>query len=158
SGVQSNGGAKWSQAIDARKPVHTFPRGWVNSLLHPYAWHPSIVYYPALGAYLMANWGMGSSPQGDWFAKPSYLGFWMAPQPWGPWTQVHEETSWMPAGEASARAFQPQIAPKWIAADGKSFWLVWTDGQVKNRAEFQRYNDRLKNKSFDDYTLEDWAL
>ena len=23
--------------------------------------------------------------------------------------------------------YQPQIAPKWIAPDGKSFWLVWTN-------------------------------
>jgi hypothetical protein len=35
----------------------------------------------------------------------------------------------MPAGDRNARAYQPQIAPKWIAADGKAFWLVWTDFQ-----------------------------
>ena len=35
----------------------------------------------------------------------------------------------MPANDPAARAYQPQIAPKWIAADGKSFWLVWTDFQ-----------------------------
>jgi len=28
---------------------------------------------------------------------------------------------------ADSAASQPQISPKWIAADGKSFWLVWTD-------------------------------
>ena len=28
-----------------------------------------------------------------------------------------------------ARAAGPQIAPKWVAQDGKSFWLVWTDVQ-----------------------------
>ena len=27
-------------------------------------------------------------------------------------------------------AYQPQISPKWIAADGKSFWLVFTDFQT----------------------------
>ena len=30
---------------------------------------------------------------------------------------------------AKARAFAPQIPAKWIAADGKSFWLVWSDFQ-----------------------------
>ena len=35
---------------------------------------------------------------------------------------------------AMARAYQPQISPKWIAEDGKSFWLVWTDFQ--NTSEF----------------------
>jgi hypothetical protein len=72
---------------------------------------------------------MGCSPDGNWFGKPSYLGFWTAPRPWGPWTQVHEETTWVPARNPAARAYQPQIAPKWISEDGKSFWLVWSDFQ-----------------------------
>jgi hypothetical protein len=33
------------------------------------------------------------------------------------------------SGDAGARAYRPQIAPKWIAPDGKSFWLAWTDFQ-----------------------------
>ena len=32
-------------------------------------------------------------------------------------------------GDAAACAYAPQIAPKWIAADGRSFWLVWADLQ-----------------------------
>jgi hypothetical protein len=73
---------------------------------------------------------MGCAPDGMWFGKPSYLGFWIAPQPWGPWTQVHEETAWTPLGDGKARCYQPQISPKWLAEDGRSFWLVWTDFQV----------------------------
>jgi hypothetical protein len=65
----------------------------------------------------------------DWFTRPSYLGAWTAPAPWGPWTQVYEEPVWTPAGEPGARCYQPQIPPRWIAPDGKSFWLVWTDWQ-----------------------------
>jgi len=125
-----DGSAAWSSDIDDRSPVHTFPAGWVNTQVHPYAWHPSVVYDAPLGLYLMANWGMGCAEDGMWFGKPSYLGFWVAPEPWGPWSQVHEETAWMPMGDANARAYQPQISPKWIAADGKSFWLVFTDFQV----------------------------
>ncbi len=123
--------AQWSPRIEDRGVVCTFPAGWVNRDTHPYAWHPSIVYYPATGEYLMANWGMGTDAQGnEWFQKPSYLGFWTAPNPWGPWKQIHEEAVWIPDGDANARAYQPQIAPKWIAEDGGSFWLVWTDFQV----------------------------
>lgn len=123
--------AEWSPRIEDRGEACAFPAGRVNRDVHPYAWHPSVVYYPPTGEYLMANWGIGCDPQGDeWFKKPSYLGFWTAPKPWGPWTQIHEETAWMPDGDANARAYQPQIAPKWIAADGKSFWLVWTDFQL----------------------------
>ncbi len=131
--TRSNAGdAEWSESIEDRGVVHTFPEGWVNTTVHPYAWHPSVVYVEALGLYLMANWGMGCSPEGRWFGKPSYLGFWTAPDPWGPWIQVHEETEWKPEGDANARAYQPQIAPKWISPDGRSFWLVWTDFQVLN--------------------------
>jgi hypothetical protein len=128
-GSTAGGGAKWVKDINERAAVHTFPRGWVNKTLHPYAWHPSITYNGPLGLYLMANWGMGCTPDGEWFGKPSYLGFWVAANPWGPWIQVHEDTAWTPGNDPKARAYQPQIAPKWISKDGKSFWLVWTDFQ-----------------------------
>jgi hypothetical protein len=124
-----DGTAEWSADIAARGVVHTFPSGWVNTKIHPYAWHPSVAFYKPFNVCLMANWGMGCAEDGMWFGKPSYLGFWTAPHPWGPWTQIHEETAWAPAADRNARAYQPQIAPKWIAADGKSFWLVWTDFQ-----------------------------
>jgi len=127
SGLDPHGHAQWSEAIENRAAVAEFPNGWVNRHLNPYAWHPSVVYFAPSGQYLMANWGMGTDATGQWFTKPSYLGFWTAPQPWGPWSQIHSEESWTPGGEPAARAYQPQIAPKWISADGGSFWLVWTD-------------------------------
>jgi len=127
---RGDGSASWSDDVTNRAPVCQFPDGWVNTQIHPYAWHPSIVYNAPLGVYLMANWGMGCDADGMWFGKPSYLGFWVAPEPWGPWTQVHEEPAWTPGGDLAARCYQPQIAPRWIAADGRSFWLVWTDFQV----------------------------
>ena len=129
-----DGGARWSRQIEERGIVHSFPPGRVNRFIHPYAWHPSVVYYAPCDQYLMANWGMGCDAAGNWFGKPSYLGFWTAPAPWGPWTQVHEEEAWTPAGDPAARAYQPQIAPRWIRPDGRSFWLVWTDFQLVNQA------------------------
>jgi hypothetical protein len=122
-----DGRAIWTKEIGGRGVVHVFPSGWVNTALHPYAWQPSVAYNEALGIYMMASWGMGCAPDGTWFGKPSYLGLWAAVNPWGPWVQFHEETAWVPAGDSAARAYQPQIAPKWIAKDGKSFWLVWTE-------------------------------
>jgi hypothetical protein len=129
AGRDAAGEPKWTAEIEGRGVVHTFPAGWVNTKVHPYAWHPSIVYVKALNTYLMANWGMGCTTDGEWFGKPSYLGFWTAPDPWGPWTQIYEDEAWTPDGDPAARAYQPQIAPKWIAPDGRSFWLVWTDYQ-----------------------------
>jgi len=125
----ADGSANWTEEIAYRGVVHTFPSGWVNSKTHPYAWHPSVVYNAPLGVYLMVNWGMGCAADRSWFGKPSYLGLWTAPQPWGPWTQVHEEKAWTPGNDPDARAYQPQVAPKWVAEDGLSFWLVFTDFQ-----------------------------
>jgi hypothetical protein len=136
--VNTDGSSNWSPDINQRGIVYTFPAGWVNWAIghnfggHPYAWHPSVVYNKALGVYMMFNWGIGVGENGDWFEKPSYLGFWTAPQPWGPWTQVHKDTAWTPNGDQNARCYQPQIAPKWIAEDGKSFWMVWTDFRLVN--------------------------
>ncbi|HKD36553.1 MAG TPA: DUF4185 domain-containing protein [Pirellulales bacterium] len=124
---EPDGSAKWSRDINDRKPVYQFPAGWVNKFEHPYAWHPSLVYNAGLGVYMMANWGMGTDESGKWFVKPSYLGIWVANRPWGPWRQIHEDKAWFPpGGEHGGQCYQPQIMPGWIASDGKSFWLAWT--------------------------------
>lgn len=140
----ADGSAEWTKDIAARGVVHAFPSGWVNTKIHPYAWHPSVVYNAPLGVYMMANWGMGCTSEGMWFGKPSYLGFWTAFEPWGPWVQVHEETEWTPARDRNARAYQPQIAPQWIGSDGMSFWLVWTDFQLVNeRRPYYSFNTQM---------------
>ncbi len=123
----ANGDAEWTHDIAARGVVHTFPSGWVNTGIHPYSWHPSVVYNAPLGVYMMLNWGMGCAEDGAWFGKPSYFGMWTAPQPWGPWTQVFEDDAWTPEDDPAACAYQPQILPAWIADDGLSFWMVHTD-------------------------------
>ena len=138
--VNADDSANWTSQIDRRGVVHTFPGGWVNRKLHPYAWQPSVVYNAPLDVYMMSSWGMATDADGLWFARPSYLGFWVAPQPWGPWRQVHEDTAWMPEQDPDARAYQPQIAPRWISADGLSFWLVLTDFRVENKRLTRHYD------------------
>ena len=142
-GPDSDGSARWSRDVNDRAPVVTFSAGWVNRHVHPYAWHPSIVFNKPLGVYMMANWGIGVDEKLMWFGKPSYLGFWTAPCPWGPWPQVHEETEWLVAGDKTGRNYQPQIAPKWIAEDGKSFWLVFTDFQNQGNKPYYAFNYQL---------------
>jgi hypothetical protein len=146
AGARANGSAKWVQDIGARSVVHTFPSGWVGKDLHPWSWVPSLAYNAPLDLYMMTSWGTGLGPTGAWFEKPSYLGFWTAPNPWGPWEQVHEETAWMPGNDPGARAYTPLIAPKWIAADGKSFWLVWTDFQTIGAEEYGRFRKEREEK------------
>jgi hypothetical protein len=127
AGLATGGGAKWTPRVEGRVPAHTFAAGWVNRLEHPYAWHPSVVYDEPLGVYLMANWGNGADEKGRWFTRPSYLGLYAADRPWGPWRQVHEDIAWSPpGGDQGGQCYQPQIMPGWVAADGKSFWLAWT--------------------------------
>ncbi|TWB64358.1 DUF4185 domain-containing protein [Nitrospirillum viridazoti] len=146
-GHLAGGDARWVGNIADRKPVHTFPRGWVNHAnLFPgdlvlESWLPSVVYNEPLDLYMMASAGIGCAPDGTEFGKPSYLGLWVASAPWGPWRQVHEETAWMPGGDIAARAYGPQIAPKWIAPDGKSFWLAWAD--LNGIRAFAKDEDRL---------------
>ena len=133
AGHGRNGTARWSADIADRQPVHNFPLGWVNyTNLFPgdlvvESWLPSVVYNAPLGMYMMASAGIGSAPDGTEFGKPSYLGIWVSKNPWGPWRQIHEDAAWTPGNDPGARAYAPQIAPGWVAADGKSFWLVWAD-------------------------------
>jgi hypothetical protein len=137
AGRKTDNSASWSRSINHRAVVATFPHGWVNS---PHSgqtlvqsWLPSVVYNAPLDLYMMANSGIGCAGDGSRFGRPSYLGLWVAHHPWGPWTQIHEETAWTPGNDTGARCYSPQISPKWIAEDGKSFWLVWSD--FKNGTE-----------------------
>ena len=132
-GLTSDSTAAWTADIRQRGIVHTFPRGWVNTPRHRQnvlqSWVPSVVYNAPLDLYLMAASGVGCDSNGEWFEKsrPSYLGFWTAPKPWGPWRQIHEEAAWLPGNNPIARCLLAAISPKWMAADGKSFWLVSSD-------------------------------
>ena len=120
-----DGSAKWSDHIDDRGVVYSFLKcHWPWT-----CWHPSVVYNAPFDVFMMANWAMGCGADGPSVDAPSYLGFWLADKPWGPWRQVHEEKEWTPGRDRQARAYQPQISPRWIANDGKSFWLVFSDFQ-----------------------------
>jgi hypothetical protein len=143
----------WLSNIDGRVPVHTFPKGWVNSLLHPYAWQANVTYNPGLGVYMMANWATGPSEDGMWFGKPSYMTFLQSKTPWGPWEVFYEDDSWTPGGDQNARCYQPIIVPNWISEDGKSFWMIWTDFQAdaEKGAAGTAANEANPDNSDDEY-------
>jgi hypothetical protein len=153
TGLNADGGASWSQNVADRGVVMTFPSGWVNRRVHPYAWQANVTYNPGLGVYIMGNWATGLADDGTWFGKPSYLGVYQSQTPWGPWEQFHEDTSWTPGGDERARCYQPIITPNWISDDGKSFWMIWTDFQSaegqENQAEI-RERIRLATDMTDD--------
>jgi hypothetical protein len=137
AGLDEEGSATWTKDITARSPVHTFPRGWVAGKMPgaiPAGWWTSVTFNPPLGLYMISASGTGQGSTGGWFGTPSYLGFWVGPTPWGPFTQVHEELAWTPENEPESRSFKPAIPPKWISEDGKSFWLIWSDYALKATA------------------------
>lgn len=125
AGLRADGGAEWVADIAERDVVHTFPGGLVPPE-SPWSWLPSVAYNAPLGVYLMANCS-GINGGTCIAVEPTYLGLWVAPDPWGPWRQIHEETAWTTGRDPEARPTNPVIVPKWTAADGKSFWIVWCD-------------------------------
>lgn len=155
-GIESRGRATWTKDIRERAVVHTFPRGWVNTPRGDQnvvqSWVPSVVYNEPLNLYLMVSSGVGCPDTGDWFSgsRPSYLGLWLAQSPWGPWHQIHEETAWTPGGDSGARCYSPQIPSKWIAGDGKSFWLVWSDLKGVSDGLFEQATEQLAKREVDE--------
>ncbi len=121
AGLCGNGAAEWTADIGRRAVVHTFAEDWGSYVLSS----PSVAYVSASGVYLMVN----ASCANLGGTRPGGFGIWVGEHPWGPWRQILEEVAWTPAGNPAARAGAPVIAPKWIAADGRSFWLVWNEGQ-----------------------------
>jgi len=139
SGFGSDGGALWSKATGDIATVFRFPAGWTSTRaddgMVASGWHFRVVYNKPLGVYMMVGQGTGAGPDGGWHGKLPYLGFWIAPTPWGPFRQVHEDKAWKPGESPSARPYNPQIPPKWISADGRSFWLTWSDYETKAAAD-----------------------
>jgi uncharacterized protein DUF4185 len=126
-GLKADGSAHWVKDIREQSAVLALSDGWGTDC---------VVHNDPLGIYMLTGSRVASIMSGrkqstDQSWSPSSLGIWVAPQPWGPWTQVHEESTWLPGGDHGARPFSPQIAPKWISKNGKSFWLVWSDLQYR---------------------------
>jgi hypothetical protein len=159
AGMAPDGAANWTREISLRAPVHTFPLGWVSGKMpgaQPSGWWTAAAYNPALDLYMLVAQGTGQGVTGGWFGKPSYLGVWVSQTPWGPFEQVHEEEEWLPQNDPYSRGFAPQIPPKWIAPDGESFWLVWTDVGSKGGGPTEEFNPdrqlhrRLRNAASDE--------
>jgi hypothetical protein len=158
AGMTADGTASWTRDITRRAPVHTFPLGWVSGKMlgaAPNSWWTAAAYNQALDLYMLVAQGTSQGVTGGWFGKPNYLGVWVSHTPWGPFEQVHEEEAWLPENDPHCRAFAPQIPPKWIAPDGKSFWLVWSDMGSKGGGPPGEFNpdrqafDSLKNIASD---------
>jgi len=107
-GLDSEGWPVWSSRISERGTVFSFP-GHCQRL--------DVVYNFGLKRYLMA---LSYNHHGGW-------GIFDAPEPWGPWTTAYYTDYWNLGDTHSYR-----IPSKWIAQDGKSFYLVFSGRPYKN--------------------------
>ena len=99
--------------------MHTFPAGWVNRLSIPTPGIPASSTTPPLAIYLMANWGMGTRRDGDVVRQAELPGLLDRAAALGPVDAgARRDSRGCPADDPGARAYQPQISPKWIAGDG----------------------------------------
>jgi hypothetical protein len=136
------GGAPiWSGDIEARQPVHIFcEANAAGEMFGWYSWLPSVVWNPGLGLYIMVNGGtyaghgLTGSAEDYYHAwmhtKSGSLGFWHAPDPWGPWTPFWYTDEWT-VDSPDNRTYQPKLSPKWMSADGREMVLIWSDA-MKN--------------------------
>jgi CubicO group peptidase (beta-lactamase class C family) len=100
----------WSKDIGRRGAAFSFPGG-CNRM--------DVVHNAPLGRYLMTMRSRGVAGGRDQFS------LYDAPEPWGPWTTVFHTRKWdVDPGEVQ------RIPAKWIAADGRSFHLVFAGGDA----------------------------
>jgi CubicO group peptidase (beta-lactamase class C family) len=100
--LDQRGKAVWTRDIAKRGEAFRYPG---------HCQRVDAVYDPALKRYLLA---VGYNQESGW-------GIYDAPNPWGPWTQAFHTASWDVAGTHGYR-----LPAKWMAADGKSMYLVFS--------------------------------
>jgi hypothetical protein len=101
----------WSSDANDRKPHFTDPTG-VEGI--------QVIYNVAIKRYLL------TAHRGD----QGTLGIFDAPEPWGPWTTVAYYDNWLDLKGTGAKREMlfVNIPTKWISADGKTLWVIFTGG------------------------------
>ncbi len=139
---QSDGTAAWTSDINQRGIVHKFEYAGASDV--HMAWHPSVAYVKAIDCFVMltfSNRGEGRS----YFAEPSRLEILASKYPWGPWTLAHGEDPWNLPGDNEALLYHPQVLPQTIADDGRSFWMVFSDGRDEWADPYYSFNMQKVN-------------
>jgi hypothetical protein len=95
----------WTADLNERRPVFSDPNRRRIS---------KVVHNPALRRYLATAAG----------ARVGQFALFDAPEPWGPWTTVAYYDDW--GGLGKAEALEYDLPAKWISADGKTLWCVFS--------------------------------
>lgn len=113
AGLDDNGKPLWSQDITKRKPIFTDAKGTQRI---------AITYNAALRRYILAT----SHLTGKEATHTAALGVFEAPEPWGPWSTVYYDDHWSVKDGQDCRTYHHRFPPKWISADGKTMWLLYS--------------------------------
>jgi hypothetical protein len=114
AGTDAEGRPTWKSEASSAQPVFTDPDRPPSEVLF------SVIYDAPLHRYL-ATWGHDGTIGTLWLLD--------APQPWGPWTVVATYDDWGHFGRREALLWS--IPTKWISADGKTFWCIFSAGRLR---------------------------
>ncbi len=110
-GLDGSGNPLWTNDVTQRVPVFTDVGGGIAD-------SPSVIYNSGINRYIMCK---THDPDITNFAAGG-LGIFDAPNPWGPWTTVEYDDSWM----GSKNMYFCNFPTKWISPDGLTMWMVFT--------------------------------
>jgi hypothetical protein len=65
-----------------------------------------------------------------------------APEPWGPWTTVAYYEDW--GGLGATEALEYDLPTKWVSADGRTLWCVFSSTGVLDSFNMVKGTLRLK--------------
>jgi Domain of unknown function (DUF4185) len=86
---------------------------------------PSAVYDAGLGRYLLTAGHYASGDDND--SSAGQVGIFEAPNPWGPWATVGYYENWGNLkAETAGDYLSLRIPSKWISADGRTLWAVFS--------------------------------
>jgi Domain of unknown function (DUF4185) len=122
AGADRSGKPRWTSDIRRRAAVFE-NQGSVG-------WGVRVSYNPGLRRYLMATF---TRWDGSW-------GLYDAPEPWGPWTTVATYDRWIDATPKFGFTFPP----KWMSADGKTMWMVFSGTKAYDSFNAVKGTVRLK--------------
>jgi len=120
NGADERNEPSWSKDGAQAKPIFYY---------HHMTGENHIVYNAGLKRYLMGNTSF-IDPQGnprpyhhDWpeSTRRSQLTLYEAPEPWGPWSIFFRDDNFGRLG-----IYQPNFPAKWMSADGKTLWMVYS--------------------------------
>ena len=102
----------WSLIISSRKPAFTAEKQ---------CYRLYVTYNPPLNRYFLLTANGDGLMTG--YKGTHNLGIYEAVNPWGPWKTVYRNNSF----HKTWSVFGPQMVPKWINSDGKTFYLLFSN-------------------------------